>query len=88
MKWFTGTFIPSLEERYNRRNGKLWLTAKQVDICRRYMEFSQTVRGAMHYAEGDKMYCIQIAPNGCAVFHIMVNGWIVQSTANLATGAC
>ena len=39
MKWFTDTFLRSLEEKYNQRGGKLWLTKKQADICRRYMEF-------------------------------------------------
>lgn len=70
-KWFDGVFLPSLEEKHDQRNGKLWLTAKQVAICKRYMEFSETVRGAMHYVAGSKMYCIQVAPNGCAAFHVL-----------------
>lgn len=79
MKWFTDTFLRSLEERYNQRGGKLWLTKKQADVCRRYMEFG-AVRGAMQHREDDKTYCIQIAPNGCASFHIMLDGWAVQHT--------
>lgn len=71
MKWFKDTFLPSLEERYNARNGKLWLTKKQVAVCRNYMTFSNTVRGAMHFESGEKIYCIQIAPNGCASFHVV-----------------
>lgn len=70
-RWSSGVFLPSLEEKYSQRNGKLWLTAKQVSVCRRYMQFSETVRGAMHYVAEDKMYCIQIAPNGCAAFHVL-----------------
>lgn len=87
MKWFTGVFLPSLEACYNQRNGKLWLTSKQVDVCRRYMEWSKTVRGSMHYTMGRKMYNIQIAPNGCAVFRILVDGWIVQNTDCAAAAA-
>lgn len=87
MKWFTSVFLPSLEARYNQRNGKLWLTSKQVDVCRRYMEWSKTVRGAMCYTMGRKMYNVQIAPNGCAAFHILVDGWIVQNTDRVAAAA-
>lgn len=73
MSWFTGTFLPSLEDRYNARGGKLWLTKKQADVCRRYMDFG-AVRGAMQHREGGKLYCIQLAPNGCAHFFILLGG--------------
>jgi len=74
MKWFTTVFLPSLEERYKSR-GKLWLTAKQTDVCDRYME-PGTLRGQRRLKVGDKTYCIQIAPNGCANFYIMnAEGW-------------
>lgn len=79
MKWFITVFLPSLEERYNQRGGKLWLTAKQVDVCRRYMEYG-AMRGQMYYDCGDKSYRLQIAPNGCGHFYIMVNGWTVSKT--------
>lgn len=79
MSWFTGTFLPSLEDRYNARGGKLWLTKKQADVCRRYMDFG-AVRGAMQHREGGKLYCIQLAPNGCAHFFILLGGWTVQRT--------
>lgn len=80
MKWFEAVFLPSLEERYNQRNGKLWLTEKQTDVCRNYMEYSRFVRGQMEHTIGNKRYSIQIAPNGCAAFHIMVDGWEVKHT--------
>ena len=35
MKWFENVFLPSLEERYNQRNGKMWLTEKQADVCQK-----------------------------------------------------
>lgn len=80
MKWFRNVFLPSLEERYNARSGKMWLTEKQVAVCMRYMEFSRSVKGSMEYNIDEKTYIIQIAPNGCAAFHIMKNGWIVSHT--------
>ena len=82
MKWFKTVFLPSLEERYNQRNGNMWLTAKQTDVCRNYMEYSSTVRGSMYIEIGNKRFSIQIAPNGCARLSIMVNGWIVKTTSN------
>ena len=36
MKWFKTEFLPSLEERYNQRNGKMWLTVKQTNVCKDY----------------------------------------------------
>lgn len=80
MKWFETVFLPSLEERYNDRKGKLWLTANQVDVCKRYMNYSAYIKGAMEYTIEDKMYSIKIAHNGCAAFHILINGWIVSHT--------
>lgn len=72
MKWFINTFLVSLEERYIDR-GKLWLTAKQVDVCRRYMEYGN-LRGQMYLDVDNKHYGIQIAPNGCASFYVFQNG--------------
>ena len=79
MKWFLETFIPSLEERYkNRKNSKpIWLTAKQTSICKRYMNPSNAVRGTYTLEVGENTYCIQSAPNGCAAFSILKNGWII-----------
>ena len=78
MKWFKTVFLPSLEEQYNKRGGKMWLTKKQTDVCRSYMDASYTVRGCYYYVLGNKKYTIQIAPNGCAHFSIMVNGYCSQ----------
>ena len=80
MKWFESVFLPSLEERYNQRNGKMWLTSKQADVCKRYMNPSSSVRGCFTHGTSDKLYTIQVAPNGCASFSILVNGWIVSHT--------
>ena len=80
MKWFKTVFLPSLEERYNQRNGKMWLTVKQTNVCKDYMTYSNTVRGSMYMDIGEKRYAIQIAQNGCACLHILVNGWIVSHT--------
>lgn len=80
MKWFETVFIPSLEERYNQRNGKMWLTEKQVGVCKNYMEPSSKIKGLFSIEIDGKRYSIQIAKNGCASFHIMVNGWIVSHT--------
>lgn len=74
MKWFETVFLPSLEEQYNQRNGKMWLTEKQVSICKRYMEYSQHIKGALSYKAGSKRYSVQIAPNGCAAFHVENTG--------------
>lgn len=74
MNWFEGVFLPSLEDRYNQRNGKMWLTEKQTDVCRNYMEYSRYIRGAMDYVIGEKRFHIQIAPNGCAALHITLDG--------------
>lgn len=75
MKWFKEIFLPSLEDRYISRGKRLWLTEKQVDICANYMIPSSSVRGCMYIDIGEKHYSIQIAPNGCAAFHVYVNGW-------------
>lgn len=75
--WFFDTFLPSLEERYKQRGGKLWLTKKQTDICRREMRGSNTVRGAYETEHAGKVYGVQIAPNGCGRFWIMENGFII-----------
>ena len=74
MKWFDTVFLPSLEERYRQR-GKLWLTAKQASVCKNYMKPSSSVRGCYTYKMGEKKsYSIQVAPNGCAAFHVYVDG--------------
>lgn len=80
MKWFETVFLPSLEERYNKRNGKMWLTEKQADICQNYMIPSAHIRRQFSHEIGNKRYSIQVAPNGCAAFHIMVDGWEVSHT--------
>ena len=76
MEWFTDHFLSSLEERYHER-GKLWLTAKQANVCKRYMEYG-TVRGNLVLDLGSKRYCVSIMPNGGASFFII----------NLETGFC
>lgn len=81
MKWFRTVFLPSLEERYNKSKGNIWLTRKQTDVCRNYMEFG-TIKGHMYIDIDNKRYSIQIAPNGCSSFCILVDGWIVESTEN------
>lgn len=80
MKWFETVFLPSLEDRYNQRGGKMWLTEKQTDVCLNYMAPSSSVRGCFSHDIGEKHYSIQVARNGCASFHIMVNGWQVAHT--------
>ena len=81
MKWFRNVFLPSLEERYNAKSGKMWLTEKQVAVCMRYMECRKgRIRGCMECDINEKTYVIQIAPNGCAAFYIMKNGRIVSHT--------
>ena len=80
MKWFKTVFLPSLEERYNQRNGKMWLTEKQAGVCQTYMEPSAHIKGQYCMDIDNKRYSIQIAKNGCAAFHIMVDGWIVSHT--------
>ena len=69
MAWFENVFLPSLEERFLQR-GKLWLTKKQVTVCKRYMNYNQYVRGAYEYYIGDKGYHVHVAPNGCGNFFI------------------
>jgi len=76
MKWFLEVFLPSLEDRYSKR-GKLWLTAKQVKVCKLYMEYA-AARGNMYIDSNGKRYFISIAPNGCASFGII----------DLSTGFC
>ena len=80
MKWFENVFLPSLEERYNQRNGNMWLTEKQADVCQNYMIPSSSIRGCFTHEIGNKRYSIQVAKNGCAAFHIMVDGWCVSHT--------
>lgn len=80
MKWFEEVFLPSLEEGYNKRNGKMWLTKKQSDVCHNYMLPSNCVRGHFFYEIGNKRYSIQTATNGCSALHIMVDGWEVSHT--------
>jgi hypothetical protein len=80
MKWFKTVFLPSLEERYNQRNGKMWLTEKQVNVCKNYMVGSPTVHGVFSIEIGNKMYSIHIGKHGCASFLIMIDGWTVSHT--------
>lgn len=80
MKWFETVFLKSLEERYNNNNGKIWLTEKQADICQNYMKPSAYIRGQFYKEIGNKRYSIQVAKNGCASFHIMIDGWKVSHT--------
>ena len=80
MKWFETVFLPSLEERYNQRNGKMWLTVNQADVCRNYMTPSSYIRGHFSHEIGSKRFSVQVAPNGCAAFHIMIDGWEVNHT--------
>ena len=74
MNWFINVFLESLEGRYIARKGKMWLTSKQVDVCRQYMNPGY-LKGQMFLDVNDKHYSIQIAPNGCAAFHVMKDGW-------------
>lgn len=37
MKWFTDVFLKSLDERFSETT-IIWLTAKQADVCSRYMK--------------------------------------------------
>lgn len=73
MKWFLTVFLPSLEERYKQNNNKLWLTKKQVNVCKNYMIPSNTVRGNYSITINNMLYYISIAPNGCASFVISTN---------------
>lgn len=77
MKWFVNEFLPSLEERYRQRGGKLWLTAKQANVCKCYMHGIKTAyRGCYGLNVGEKQYVIQVAPNGCVSFMVLANGWV------------
>ena len=69
MNWFINTFLASLEDRYTKK-GKLWITEKQVSVCRKYMHLG-SLKGQMFIDSKDKRYMIQIAPNGCANFFIL-----------------
>lgn len=73
MNWFINTFLLSLETRYESRKirNPIWITAKQADICKRYMTPSKTVRGSYTFDANGKKYCAQVAPNGCAAFSII-----------------
>ena len=79
MKWFLDNFLASLETRYFERNGKMWLTAKQTDVCRRYMNLSPLARGLYVITANGLEYYAQTAPNGCAHFYIMRDGWTITT---------
>ena len=70
MNWFINTFLKSLEERYLYNCRKLWLTTKQVTICKLYMDYGN-IRGNYHIDANGKRYIIQVAPNGGARFDII-----------------
>lgn len=70
MAWFDDVFLPSLEERVMKSDKAVWLTKKQVSVCKRYMDYNQYVRGVYEYYIGDKGYHVQVASNGCGHFFV------------------
>lgn len=79
MKWFLDTFLTSLETKYFERGGKMWLTKKQTDVCRRYMDFSPLARGLYVITANGLEYYAQTMANGSARFFIMRDGWEIAA---------
>lgn len=83
MNWFENVFLPSLEDRVMTSGKALWLTKKQVSVCKRYMDYNQYLRGAYEYYIGDKGYHVQVAPNGCGHFFITSkSGFVIPKGGN------
>lgn len=62
MKWFTEVFLKSLDERFNGTT-KIWLTEKQVDICRKYMKYSEYY-SFLYIIAGEYQYSLAIMKKG------------------------
>ena len=71
MDWFEDTLLPSLERKYRER-GKLWLTAKQTAICRRYMIRDDVQR--YHYDTKEKRYILLLNHNDASQFGVVDKG--------------
>lgn len=62
MKWFTEVFLKSLDERFSGTTN-IWLTEKQVDVCRRYMKQSQYF-SFLYIIVGEYQYSVWIMKKG------------------------
>lgn len=59
MKWFTETFMRSIDDKIAERNKSfLWISEKQTQICKRYMT-PQSVNDGWYIVIGNYQYTLQ-----------------------------
>lgn len=62
MKWFTEVFLKSLDEKFSSTSN-IWLTEKQVNVCRKYMKQSQYY-SFLYIVVGEYQYSLAIMKKG------------------------
>jgi len=79
MWWFEEVFLAGLELKYNERQGRLWLTTRQVGICMEYMKWADE-HDNLYFDHDGKRYVVQVTPKGKGVMSIWKNGAKVLHT--------